>query len=235
MGPQAWILTGENNHDWPRTSAHYRQLLQSWGFAPTVQTRPAEALCDPTALRAVRLFLIDYNGTGFGEAAERAFADAVASGAGVVAIHASSIAFAGWTAYEDMLALAWRSRGGHGAYHPFTVRVVDHDHPVTAGLQDFRTTDELYHGLERVGRTDYRVLCSAFSDPQHGGTGREEPMAIVTAYGSGRVFHTPLGHVWPDPDGSGGPGTTMTAVETPGFRALVRAGSLWAARLGEGR
>ena len=38
------------------------------------------------------------------------------------------------------------------------------------------------------------VLATAYADPEQRGSGRDEPMLMVLDYGSGRVFHTTLGH-----------------------------------------
>jgi hypothetical protein len=118
----------------------------------------------------------------------------------------------------------WRDGTGHGAYHPFDVNVVDRHHPVTAGMADLRLhPDELYHRLVLGEGAEFRVLLAAFSDPKTGGTGQYEPMATVGTYGKGRVFHTPLGHVW-----KGVPATRATWLD-PQLRRLVARGTEWAA------
>lgn len=63
----------------------------------------------------------------------------------------------------QIAGIMWREGSGHGDYHEFTVRYVDRDHPITAGLADFQTWDELYHRLA--------------------------PMMLATRFGADRVFH----------------------------------------------
>ena len=222
------LVTGANNHDWQWTSGEIVGALRETGrFVVTVSTEPAAALADaPRAFAAgeLRLVVLDYNGPRWGEPAEAGFVEAVRAGCGVVVIHAANNAFPGWREYEQLVGLLWREGTGHGVYHPFDVHVVDHHHPVTAGMADLRLhPDELYHGLVHTPGTEQRVLLSAFSDPRTGGSGRHEPMATAGTFGEGRVFHTPLGHVW-----KGVPATRATWGD-PQLRRLVARGAEWAA------
>ena len=224
------LLTGQNNHDWARSSAFCRDLLESSGrFTVTVIEEPSTALGDAANTQDVDLFFIDYNGPDWSETARANFEAAVRDGAGVVLLHAANNAFKGWTAMELMAGVMWREGSGHGDYHEFTVRIVDHEHPITAGLSDFRTWDELYHRLVPMDQAQYTVLAAAYSAAEHKGSGRDEPMMVVTCFGAGRIFHQILGHVWPHDFGGGYKGFTMASLENEGFiRSLLR-GSEWAA------
>ena len=221
----AVVLTGQNNHDWRFTSGELAAALRDSGcFTVTVVDRPATYLAALNATERPQLFVLDYNGDRWGEAAEQAFTAAVEAGTGVTVVHAANNAFAGWRDYERLVGLLWRDGAGHGRYHPFDVHVVDPHHAITRGMQDLRRhPDELYHGLTHADGSEHRVLLSAFSDPQHGGTGRFEPMALVGRFGEGRVFHTTLGHTW-----QGVPQSRATWAD-PQLRWLVARGSEWAA------
>ncbi len=221
---RAVLLTGQNNHEWKWTAPEVANTLTETGrFEVTTVTDPGAWLAGD-AVRGAQLFVLDYNGPRWGDAAERAFTAAVQAGAGVTVLHAANNAFAGWTDYERLVGLLWREGSGHGAYHAFDVPVVDHHHPITAGMADLRRhPDELYHRLVAAPGADHRVLLAAFSDPQTGGTGRFEPMATAGGFGQGRVFHTTLGHVW-----TGVPATRATWID-PQLRRLVARGSEWAA------
>lgn len=225
---RAAVITGANNHEWQWTSKEIASALDETGrFEVTVENDAAAfvATCeDRFARHELDVLVLDYNGPRWGEAAERAFVAAVRAGLGVAIVHAANNAFPGWTEYEQIVGLLWRDGTGHGAYHPFDVAVVDLHHPVTAGMADFRLhPDELYHRLAYVPGADHRVLMSAFSDPTTGGSGRHEPMATAGAVGKGRIFHTPLGHVW-----TGVPATRATWAD-PQLRLLVARGAEWAA------
>lgn len=104
--------------------------------------------------------------------------------------------------------------GGQFRTHPeqttFAVRVVDHYHPVTATLSDFRVWDEPYV----VDVDDDVSVLARMDHPEHADT----PVAWVKRYGEGRVFYCSLGHGEP-------------ALTTPGVRALLDAGVRWTAGL----
>jgi type 1 glutamine amidotransferase len=219
------LIGGANNHDWEWTTPSLQQILEETGrFAVTVTRSPAEALADAEQLQRFRAFVLDYNGERWGEPAESNFLAAVRGGVGVTVIHAANNAFPGWAEYEEMVALLWREGTGHGQFHPFAVEIVDDAHPVTAGMRDLHLhPDELYHRLANPQDTAYRVLATAFSEPKTGGTGTDEPMILVKSFGAGRIFHTPLGHVWRNVPAS------RASHRDPQFRRLVARGTEWAA------
>jgi len=224
------MLTGENNHDWTRSAPFCRDLLEASGdFVVTMVENPSAALEDVVLLRDVALFFVDYNGTDWSEPAKANFERAVQNGAGVVILHAANNGFQGWTAMEEMAALMWREGAGHGQYHEFTVNIVAPTHPITRGLPDFVIWDELYHRLTPMHNVPYTVLATAYSNPEKGGTGNDEPVMLVTRYGEGRVFHQVLGHVWPQDFGGGYKGFTMATFENAGFQRSLSRGCEWAA------
>ena len=225
---QTLLVSGANNHDWRWTSPAIASALTETGrFAVTITNEPAKDLENVAQLHAdgkLDLIVLDYNGPRWGEKADAAFLKAVRQGCGVTIIHAANNAFNGWTEYEQMVGLLWRKGTGHGRYHPFDVVVVDHNHPITLGMDNLvMHPDELYHRLVHAEGAKYQVLMSAFSDPKTGGTGRHEPMVTSSTFGKGHVFHTPLGHVWRNNVPS------HATWYDPQLRRLVARGSEWAA------
>jgi type 1 glutamine amidotransferase len=75
--------------------------------------------------------------------------------------------------------------------------------------------DELYDSLRGPAK-NVTLLATAFSAPETGGTGEEEPMLFTIQYGKGRVFHTTLGH-------------DVAAMRCVGFIATFLRGTEWAA------
>jgi type 1 glutamine amidotransferase len=222
------LLTGENNHDWQRSAPFCGELLEERGpFAVDLVEDPEDALEEPGRVDDYDLFFLDYNGPTWSAPARENFEAAVREGAGVVALHAASNAFPGWDAYESMLGLLWRDEASHGEFHEFEVEIAAPDHPVTREMNDFEHPDELYHGLTNLQDVSYQVLATAYSDPETGGTGQDEPVVLARQYGDGRVFHSILGHVWPgDPDEDWG--STMVTFENDQFQTLLARGSEWA-------
>jgi type 1 glutamine amidotransferase len=222
------LVSGANNHDWEWTAPEVARALTETGrFDVTITYEPGKALAEAPQLAAagkLQLIVLDYNGPRWGEAAEKGFLQAVESGVGVSVLHAANNAFPGWNDYERMVGLLWRDGTGHGSFHPFDVKVVVADHPITAGLAPFRMhPDELYHRLWRAPGSEFQLLMTAYSDPKTGGTGADEPMATAATWGKGRVFHTPLGHTWKNVPQS------RASWSDPQLRRLVARGSEWAA------
>ena len=221
----ALIVTGENNHDWEWThKALERLLISSERFHVEVTDTPSAVFEDAKRASTYDVFVLDYNGTRWSPDAEANFLAAVKGGVGVAVIHAANNAFRGWTEYERLVSLLWREGTGHGSFHSFDVDVIDRGHPITSTLPSFRAhPDELYHRLVHMHDSPHRVLATAFADPKEGGTGADEPMIIVSNYGEGRVFHTPLGHV------SRGKKDTQASFLDSQFQTLVLRGTEWAA------
>jgi len=186
----------------------------------------------------------NYNGEPWSAATKKAFEAYVAGGGGFVSVHAADNAFPEWDAYNRMIGLGgwggrdeqdgpyvrWKEdvekftrdtspgRGGtHGRRVPFMVVVRDRQHPITAGLPGsfLQAEDELY-GMLRGPAENLHVLATGHSDPKTGGTGEHEPLLMTIHYGTGRVFHTTLGH-------------DATAMNGVAFQVTLQRGTEWAA------
>ena len=227
------ILSGRNNHDWRTTTPFLRRVLMATGrFDTRVDEEPAGLT--PEALAAYDAVVVDYNGPRWGATAENALENFVKSGKGLVIVHGASYAFgemellgdnhvatgiheAPWPAWERMVGAAWQMnpKSGHAPRHIFTVQWKDREHPIAAGLAaTFTGDDEIYHQLRL--ESNIHVLATAYDDAAIGGTGHDEPVLWTVAYGSGRVFHTTLGH-------------DVAAMMEPGFMASFARGTEWAA------
>lgn len=229
MSIKTLLVTGANNHDWQRTAPFLAEFLRASGeFEVEVTEDPCSTLTSD--LGPYDLFFLDYNGPDWSEAAQNNFLNAVSAGGGVIVFHAADNAFKDWTEYEKLVGLMWRDGTGHGQFHEFEVEIVDTNHPITSGLTDFRTEDELYHRLVPMHGTPVHVLATAYSSAESGGTGNHEPVLMTTQYGSGRIFHTALGHVWRQGQYPDYRGALMIAVENPGFQETLLRGCHWAAR-----
>ena len=132
-------------------------------------------------------------------------------GGNVVALHFACSSFQDWQEYGEMLGRKWvKGVGGHGPYGEFTVNVKDAEHPVTKGLKDFKTEDELYAKLS--GEAEIQVLATADSE----WSGKTEPIVFVKTYGKGRVLQNVLGH-------------GVDAKQNPAYKQLLRRSVEWAA------
>ncbi len=218
------LVTGANNHDWPYTSKHMAAVLTKTGrFQVTTTTDPKTFLAKED-LSPFQVVYLDYNGPSWGEVANKKFMAAVEKGLGVCVVHAANNAFVGWKDYETMSVFCWRKGTGHGKFHVFDVDVIDRNHPITRDFPPMKAhPDELYHRLVHMHGAKYNLLMAAQSSKESGGSGRTEPMVVTTRVGKGRIFHTPLGHVWPEQP------STRASLADPQLQFLLARGTEWAA------
>ncbi|MDR3181739.1 MAG: ThuA domain-containing protein [Planctomycetaceae bacterium] len=134
----------------------------------------------------------------------------VENGGGLGLIHFSCGAFEDWREFEQFSGRIWDpKKRAHDPYGNFTVRYINREHPITKGLADFETTDELYTCL-KDSPLPIEVLAEATSKVDK----QPYPMVFVLNKGKGRIFHTALGH-------------DIKAVSSDGFRELISRASLW--------
>ena len=217
---RALILSGRNNHDWKTTSPFLKQMYDESGRFE------ADIVDDPSTLRAETLASYDVvvdnwsaypemKGRQWGPDAEKAVVEFVKGGKGLVVLHAATACFSDWPEFQEMAGCTWGAESGHGSKHRFQVSIDDPEHPIVAGMAPFLSgPDELYHRL--TPQPSMHLVASAFSAEHQKGTGRFEPMAVVTQYGNGRCFYNILGH-------------DVAAMDQPGFRTLMLRGTEWAA------
>ena len=222
------IITGDHGHKWADTTKVLQEFLpaKSNGLIHVdVTTTPAQDLTDEN-LAKYDVLLLNYKDTDKGaentrwsEANKAAFLKAVKDGKGLVVYHHASSAFAkpNWEEFERAIAGGWRSQGGHGPAHEFTVKTTAEKHPISDGLPSSfnHVIDELYaNSLMVPGNV---VLATAYSDPaKPKGTGKDEPVIWINTYGKGRVYNNALGH-------------DTTAMSDPNFQVWMVRGVEWAA------
>ena len=146
---------------------------------------------------------------------EKGLLDAVKGGVGIAGWHGGmGDAFRDNVEYQFMVGGQWVAHPG--GVIDYTVNIVDHKDPVTAGLSDFRMHSEQYymHVDPHV-----KVLATTTFTGEHAPwiEGATVPVAWKKMYGKGRVFYTSLGHVAAD-------------FNVPEAKTIVQRGMLWASR-----
>jgi len=144
----------------------------------------------------------------------------VRDGGGLVLIHFACGAFHELAEeFEPMAGRVWFGRNPppgrrqHDRYGKFTVKITDAKHPITAGLNDFQTIDELYTCF-----ADSDVPITVLAEATSKNDGKDYPMAFVLNFHKGRVFHCTLGH-------------DRRAITSDGPAQLIRRGTAWTAGL----
>jgi type 1 glutamine amidotransferase/HEAT repeat protein len=211
------ILSGQNNHNWKETTPLLQRLLTaSRQFSVEVTEHPEQ--CPPETFARYDLVLSNWNSLGpvkhWPEPTLAALLDSVRRGGGFVVVHSGGTMFLDSPGFQKLIGATWGPHTGHGAKHNFEVRFVDANHPITRGLAPFHTSDELWHRM--LAQPDKQILATAFSAPDKGGSGADEPVAMITRFGKGRCFNLVLGH-------------DVQAMETPAFQTLLLRGAQWAA------
>ncbi len=218
------VVTGVDypGHHWRETALALKTLLEA---DPRLQVTITE---DPARLASetlegwdtVLLHFMNWEQPAPGEAARNNLRRYVEGGKGLMLVHFACGAWQDWTEFVKLAGRVWDpKRRPHDPYGAFRVEITDPIHPVTAGLSGFETKDELYTCL--TGETPIHVLATAKSKVD----GAQYPMAFVLSYGTGRVFHTVLGH-------------DVQALTNSAVAELVRRGCAWSAGLapiGEGK
>jgi len=144
-------------------------------------------------------------------------------GKGVVALHHCLASYPGWDEYAKIIGGKFylQPHTEEGVEKPastyqhgvrFTVHVVDPNHPVTRGLEDFEIEDETYGHFD-VHPQVKPLLTTA--EPTSGQT-----IAWAHTYGKSRVVYLQLGH-------------DHLAYEHPSYRRLVRQAIRWTAEKGK--
>jgi len=249
------LLTGQASiyHNWQASSAVIETILDQTGLFE-IDRVLTPAVGESMAGFAPRwsdydAVVMDYDGDEWSATTKAALADYLASGGGLVLVHAADNAFPDWPAFQAMAGvggwrgrdesagpmLRWRDgnqvhdRGSGTAQHPpqhdFQIVTRAPAHPIMRGLPEIwmQAHDELYSQL-RGPASDVTILGTAIADTSMpNGTGEHEPMLMAIRYGDGRVFHTTLGHVGPRDEP---PIATLSSV---GFIVTLQRGTEWVA------
>ena len=212
---RALLITGNPHpaHDWKATTQALKEVLGQDSRFQVDVTEDPEQLATRN-LATYDLIIQNFNNwqTATLSAASRAkLLDAVRGGKGLVVVHFANGAWLDWPEYRLLSRRGWLDGlSGHDAFGPFQVQVKDSTHPITQGLKDYDTTDELY--FRQHGYAPVHPLVMAHSKV----TGQDEPLAFVYQEGKGRVFQCLLGH-------------DANAIRTPGTATLYLRGAAWVA------
>jgi len=185
-----------------------RELARE-GFAPEISDSLA-VLSDGERLGAASLIVLNWH---MGVEEEQVhmdltpLLDAVAGGTGLAGIHAGlGDAFRLEVDFQFMVGGQWVAHPGDDGV-TYAVSIVDPEHPIARGVEDFEVTSEKYYmhfdpAVHVIATTDF--------------DGVAMPIAWTKRWGAGKVYYCSLGH-------------QPAIVEAPPVLALVRQGMVWAA------
>lgn len=188
------LITGDDvvpAHNWKEMSDATREVLASSGRFEVKVVEDLSPLDSAADLNRYDLvFLTRYNRKGtLSDQGKANLLEFVKSGKGFAVSHLASASFKEWDEFKKLCGRNWvMGTSGHGPRSVFTAKIADQEHPITKGMTDFETDDELYAKLQ--GDTPIRVLVEADSDWSK----KTEPLVFTLEYGKGRVFHEAFGH-----------------------------------------
>lgn len=179
------------SHQWEASTKLIQSILEKTGRFEVAVSTDKEVFASP-GLGDYKVIVLNF---GFwaepdpSDAAKMGLLNYVKNGGNVVAQHFACSSFQDWDEYAVLLGRVWKKgTGGHGPYGEFAVKIKNADHPITKGLEDFKTEDELYAKLS--GDEKIEVLATAYSEWSK----QVEPLVFVKPYGKGRVVQNVLGH-----------------------------------------
>ena len=212
------LLSGKNNHEWQKTTPKLQEIYtQSNLFSVTVTERP-----DTLSVKSLKPFKVivsnwnswpDKNCT-WSETTKNAILNFINNGKGIVFVHSAGSANYDWPDYQSWGPASWGDSTKHGKVDAFLVKFTQSNCPVTKGMSDFQTTDELWVNSRITGSP--MILAQAFAPVENSGSGEMEPILFCGKSGKGRTFSTLLGH-------------NEQAMNNPGFQTLILRGTEWAA------
>jgi len=146
---------------------------------------------------------------------EKGLLETIKAGTGLAGWHGGMAdSFRQNTEYQWMVGGQWVAHPGN--IIDYEVNIIDHDDPITAGLNDFKMHSEQYY--MHVDPSNEVLATTTFSGeyaPWIAGT--VMPVVWKRMYGAGKVFYSSLGHVARDFD-------------VPEAKEIMRRGMLWATR-----
>jgi type 1 glutamine amidotransferase len=142
---------------------------------------------------------------------------AVESGVGIAGCHGGMCdSFRDSTEWQFLTGGQWVAHPGNDGVK-YTVHIINRDHPITAGLEDFTVASEQYYmhidpAIKVLATTRFPIA----PGPHTANGPVEMPVLWTKLYGKGRVFYNSLGH-------------QANIIAMPETRELMRRGFLWAA------
>lgn len=205
---------------WPgHAPERYRDLIVPWleseGFEVTVSDT-LDPYADAELMAEIDLIVQIWTmGTITREQLD-GLMKAVERGVGLAGWHGGlGDAFHDRQRYEYMIGGQWVEHPGNDGV-PYRVNIIEHEDPITLGLEDFDVVSEQYY--MHVDPNNKVLATTTFNgDHDFWVDGATMPVAWKKMYGKGRVFYTSLGH---QPE----------VYEVPEALTLLHRGILWASR-----
>ena len=208
------VWGGWEGHEPEKGAALFASFLREQGYS--VEVSPTlEVYTDASKMQSLDLIVPIWTMGTITEAQEKGLLAAVRSGVGIAGWHGCMAdSFRANTEYQFMVGGQWVAHPGN--IIDYTVNIVKHDDPITAGLADFRMHSEQYYmhvdpAVEVLATTTFSGEYAPWI------AGAVVPVVWKKRWGEGRVFYSSLGHVVSD-------------FSVPEALEIMKRGMLWASR-----
>ena len=210
-----FVYGGWNGHAPERFRDIIVPWLESEGFEVTVSDN-LDSYTDQELMSQVDLIVQIYTQGTITRQQVSGLLNAVQNGAGIAGWHGGlGDAFHQSQRYEYMIGGQWVEHPGNDGV-PYRVNIIDHDDPITEGIEDFDVVSEQYY--MHVDPNNEVLATTTFnSDYDFWVDGAVIPVAWKKMYGNGRVFYISLGH---QPE----------VYDVPEAMTMLKRGILWASR-----
>jgi uncharacterized protein len=208
------VWGGWEGHE-PRQCAEiFAPLLEQAGFDVEVHTT-LDVYTDENKMRSFDLISQIYTMSQISKEQEKGLLETIKAGTGFAGWHGGMAdAFRNNTEYQFMVGGQWVAHPGN--IIDYEVNIINHDDPITAGLNDFKMHSEQYY--MHVDPNN-EVLATTIFSGEHAPwiEGTVMPVVWKRRWGEGKIFYSSLGHVAKDFD-------------VPEAREITRRGLIWASR-----
>jgi type 1 glutamine amidotransferase len=216
---QVLILSGRNNHEWQQITQFLENMLIQTSIFKTIVTNQPDTL-KSADFEKYDVVLSNWNSWPENDLrwpaeTEKALLQFISEGGGFVTFHASSSVFYKWSEFQEITTASWiMDSTRHGKPAETLVTFSASKHSLTDGLSNFYTFDELW--INAAKNENFKVLATAKNMDVMAKDNESQQAVMVAEYGTGRIFHTILGH-------------DIRAMESEGFQTLLIRGTEWAA------
>lgn len=208
------VWGGWNGHEPQQTTELFAGLLRDADYTVEISDT-LDSFADADKLMQYDLLIPVWTMGKITQEQLKGLLTAVQNGVGIGGWHGCmGDSFRESTDYQFMVGGQWVAHPGN--IIDYTVQITNHEHPITAGLNDFAMHSEQYY--MHVDPINH-VLATTTFNGEHAPwiDGVVMPVTWTKTWGAGKVFYCSLGHVLKDFD-------------VPEAREIVRRGLIWATR-----
>jgi type 1 glutamine amidotransferase len=214
MKSALFVCGGWEGHEPEKCAAIFAPYLEENGYEVEISTT-LDSYLDTEKMSSLDLVVPIWTMGTITDEQEQGLEEAVKSGVGLAGWHGGMAdSFRENIAYQFMVGGQWVAHPGN--IIDYRVDIVDHEDPITSGIEDFGMHSEQYY--MHVDPSNEVLATTTFSGEHVPWiAGNVVPVVWKRQWGEGRVFYCSLGHVAKDFD-------------VPEAKEIVKRGMLWASR-----